>query len=112
LNGFAAHRLCWTTVETGLNTTELTTMDIDDIDAVLAVSQTLETHGYSDAAHTPGLIADLFRWADGRASQLAAGHSDDKGTTSRPKAKRGKAKAVEVPDDTTESNDSDDEEPF
>jgi hypothetical protein len=77
---------------------------------VLAVSQTLETHGYSDAAHTPGLIADLFRWADGRANQLAAGHSAT--VADKPKAKRGKAKAVEVPDDTTESNDSDDEEPF
>jgi hypothetical protein len=97
-------------------------MDINDIDAVLAVSRTLDTHGVPDTVHTPDLIADLFKWADGRASQLAAGHFDDtypdKGTTGKskvpyaPSPKRGRAKAVEVPDDTTESNDSDDEEPF
>lgn len=74
-------------------------MDINDIDAVLAVSGTLESHGYSDAAHTPGLLSDLFKWADGRASQLAAGHTDVVATVvDKPKAKRGK---------TTESRDSD-----
>jgi hypothetical protein len=77
-------------------------MDIDDIDAVLHVSGTLESHGYSDAAHTPGLIADLFRWADNRAAQLF-GPVDLPGKEAAeapaPKAKRGKA---------TESKDSDD----
>lgn len=76
-------------------------MDINDIDAVLAVSGTLESHGYSDAAHTPGLIADLFRWADSRASQLAAGNSDSDvmaTVVDKPRGKRAKA---------TESKDSD-----
>lgn len=84
-------------------------MDINDIDAVLNVSGTLEQHGYDDAAHTPGLIADLFRWADSRANQLAAGHTDiaypDKGTdAAKPKRGSSKAKPVGVPEDSFEAS--------
>lgn len=75
-------------------------MQLDDIDAVLNVSNILTEHGHLDAAHTPGLIYDLLGWADRRNNQIEAGHGDAvvaPVAATASKVKRGKA---------TESDDS------
>lgn len=70
-------------------------MDANQIADVLDVSQILSDHGEYDAAHSPGLIADIIKWRDGSSAEpteIVATVED------KPKGKRGKA---------TESDDSD-----
>lgn len=72
--------------------------DIDRIEDVLNLSGILSNHGYSDAAHTPSLIADLIDWHEGIGSTDAPDPAPTATVADKPKAKRGKA---------TESKDSD-----